>query len=179
MLVSGVPIDEPPVSLQLAPAQDAPVFANLFEFYAYDLSDAFGLDIGADGTFGDYPKLPLYWQEPDRRFPYLIRSGEQLAGFALITRGSPFTNAADFDVAEFFVLKRYRHCGVGGRAAIWLWNQLPGRWSVRVAECNRTAQPFWSGVIAHYAQGQFVQEEHEVAGKRWQVFGFDSQARRA
>ena len=168
-------MDDPPFSLQPASAQEAPILANLMALYAYDLSDAFGIDVPADGKFV-YPKLPLYWQEPDRRFPFLIRAGDQLAGFALVTRGSPFSNVADFDVAEFFVLKRYRRSGLGGRAAVRLWNELPGRWSVRVADCNRAALPFWRGVIAQYTHGQFVSEEQTVAGKGWHVFGFDSQS---
>jgi len=37
-------------------------------------------------------QLPLYWSEPDRRFPFLVRCGHLLAGFAFVTRGSPVSD---------------------------------------------------------------------------------------
>lgn len=45
-------------------------------------------------------------------------------------------NTEALDVAEYFVLRRYRHAGVERRAALLLWDRLPGKWTVRVAEGN-------------------------------------------
>ena len=106
------------VSLDVAPARDAALLANLLELYVHDLSEAFPLiELGADGRFG-YDPLPLYWSEPERRFPFLIRCGGRVAGFVLVARGSPASDDPDvLDVAEFFVLRRYRRSGVGRRAA--------------------------------------------------------------
>ena len=65
---------------------------------------------------------------------YLIRVRGRVAGFALVTRGSPATaDPLDLDLAEFFVLRSYRRSGVGRRAAVLLWNSLPAHWIVRVA----------------------------------------------
>lgn len=80
--------DADDVVLDLATPGDATVLSNLLELYAHDLGDTFGLELGPDGRYG-YEKLPLYWSEPDRRFPFLIRRGPHLAGFALVTQGSP------------------------------------------------------------------------------------------
>jgi predicted acetyltransferase len=160
--------------LQAAEPRDAPVLERLLELYAHDLSDAFALDLGADGRFG-YPSLPLYWSEPGRRFPFLIRVGPALAGFALAVRGSPLGSApTDLDVAEFFVLRRYRRSGVGRRAAHLLWDTLPGRWIVRVADCNRAALPFWRAVIAEHTGQQFTEEERALPGRVWTRFAFQS-----
>ena len=76
------------VSLAVATPADAPLLANLLELYLHDLSEAFPIEVGADGRFG-YEFLPLYWTEAGRRFPFLIRHGPHIAGFALVTRGSP------------------------------------------------------------------------------------------
>src|SRR5215472_4044631 len=96
------------VVLEPATLRDAAVLSNLLELYAHDLSDVFALEPGTDGRFG-YDKLPLYWTEPETRFPFLIRAGTRLAGFALATRGSPVSNDPNvFDVAEFFILRRHR-----------------------------------------------------------------------
>ena len=83
------PVVEPEeVSLDLATPDDAALLSNLLELYSHDLSDTFGLELGHDGRFG-YQNLPLYWSEPERRFPFLIRSGIRVVGFAFATRGLP------------------------------------------------------------------------------------------
>ena len=77
-------IDPNAVVLDVATLRDAAVLSNLLELYSHDLSEVFALELGADGRFG-YEKLPLYWAEPERRFPFLIRCGDRVIGFALIT----------------------------------------------------------------------------------------------
>ena len=135
------------VSLDVALSSDAGLLANLLELYVHDLSEVFPLiELRADGRFG-YDPLPLYWSEPERRFPFLIRCGERFAGFVLVTRGSLASDDPDvFDVAEIFVLRRFRLSGVGRLAAFLVWDRLPGRWIVRVSEGNRGAIPFWAAV---------------------------------
>src|SRR3954453_22280529 len=106
------------VSLDVAGPNDRGLLANLLELYIHDMTDVFpGVEIHADGRFG-YAKLPLYWSEPERRFPFIIRCDARVVGFALVTRGSPASDDPNvFDVAEFFILRRYRRSGVGRRAA--------------------------------------------------------------
>ena len=146
----------PPVTLDAARIDDAPLLANLLELYLHDLSEIFPINPGADGRFG-YERLPLYWSEPTRRFAYLIRSREEVAGFALVTRGSPATDDPEnLDVAEFFVLRSNRRSGIGRRAAFLLWDRLPGRWVVRVSEKNRGGIPFWESAIREYTGGAFA-----------------------
>jgi predicted acetyltransferase len=77
-------IDSREVVLDVAMPRDAEALSNLRQMYAHDLSEVFALELGADGRFG-YDKLPLYWSEPERRFPFLIRCGGRTAGFALIS----------------------------------------------------------------------------------------------
>ena len=112
------------VVLEAASSTDAGLISNLLELYAHDLSEAFPIEVGSDGRFG-YDRLPLYWSEPRRRFPFIIRCGGAIAGFALVMRGSPATDdPEDLDIAEFFVLRRYRRAGVGRRAAFLLWDRI-------------------------------------------------------
>jgi predicted acetyltransferase len=170
--------DSQEVVLELATAQDAAVLSNLVELYAHDLSDVFELDLGPDGRFG-YEKLPLYWSEPERRFPFLIRCDGRLAGFALITQGSPASDDSDdFDVAEFFVVRRHRRSGVGHRAACLLWNRFAVRWIVRVSEGNRAGCHFWANVIADYTGGVFEETTRPGSPYAWRIFSFNSLNRR-
>ncbi len=163
------------VRLDAATSKDAVLLANLLELYIHDLSDVFPhVELGEDGRFG-YRSLPLYWSEPERRFAFLIRDDETVAGFALATRGSPAVDDPGvLDVAEFFVLRRYRRSGVGRQAAFALWKQLPGRWIVRVAESNQRALAFWRPVIAEFTRGTAAEFTRPGERSPWRVFSFES-----
>lgn len=167
------------VALEIATAaRQLAVIANLMQLYAHDLSDVFGLDLGEDGRFV-YDKLPLYATEPDRRAAFLLRSGGHLAGFALVTRGSPASDDPTvFDVAEFFVARRFRRSGVGRRAAYALWDRFAAPWTVRVSQGNAAGCGFWTRVI-----GEYVGEAPDMITRAgnphaWRVFSFDSRHRR-
>jgi predicted acetyltransferase len=165
------------VSLAVATPADAPLLSNLVELYLHDLSESFPIHVGADGRFG-YEFLPLYWTETGRRFPFLIRSGPRVAGFVLVTRGSPATeDPTDLDVAEFFVLRQYRRAKVGRHAAFLLWNQFPGRWVVRASEGNHRAVRFWPAVIREYTGGAFSETGRPGTPHPWRVFTFESSSR--
>jgi len=166
--------DSSEVAISAAAPHDIDVMSNLLELYIHDLSQVFSLDVGRDGRFG-YAKLPLYWSEPEKRFPFLIHCGTQIVGFALVTRGSPASDKPeDLDIAEFFILRRYRRSGVGRRAAALLWNQLAGSWVVRVSEGNSNGYDFWASVIAEYTGGAFTETSRIGNPFAWRVFSFDS-----
>lgn len=166
------PVSAQDVALEVASPRDAPILSNLLELYCHDLSDVFALELGADGRFG-YDRLPLYWSDPERRFPFLIRCGNQIAGFALVTRDVPGSDDPNsFDVAEFFVIRRHRRSGVGSQAAVLLWNRLRGRWVVRVSEGNHGACRFWESTIADYTGGTFTRTARPGNPHGWRVFSF-------
>lgn len=162
------------IALHAAGPEDASLLENLLELYLHDLSEVFLIELGADGRFG-YETLALYWAEPERRFAFLIKSGERVAGFVLVTRGSPVSDDPNvLDVAEFFVLRRYRREGVGRRAASLLWERMPGDWIVRVSTGNRGALPFWRSVIAEFTRGDFTEWERAGTPHDWRVFSFNT-----
>jgi predicted acetyltransferase len=168
----------PPI-LERATPDAAPLLANLLQLYIHDLSEIFPIEPGPDGRFG-YDRLALYWSEPATRHAYLIRRGASIAGFALVTRGSPGSDDPDaLDVAEFFVLRRHRRSGIGREAAVALWDELPGRWVVRVSEANRAGLPFWGEVIRDYSGGDFEESTRPGDPNPWRVFTFESRARRS
>jgi len=164
------------VRLRVATAADTTALGNLLELYIHELSNVFpGLHVGSDGRFG-YAKLSSYF-EAEGRFPFLIERNSRLAGFALVTRGSPVAqDPAVFDVAEFFVLRSERTGGVGRRAAELLWHRFPGPWTVRVAEANRDGLAFWSSVILSFADGASVEVRRagDRGGMGWRIFRFST-----
>jgi predicted acetyltransferase len=162
------------VVLERATQADAALLSNLLELYVHDLSEIFPVEIGPDGRFG-YEKLSLYWSEHERRFAFLIRSGTRIAGFALVTRGSPMTDDPEaLDVAEFFVLRRHRRSGIGRQAATLLWDRFAGQWIVRVSEANRPGLPFWGAVIGAYTNDTFSESRRPGSPHGWRVFSFKS-----
>ena len=163
------------VTLEVALLRDFSLLANLLELYLHDLSEAFpSIELGPDGRFG-YEKLPLYWSEPQRRFPFLIKYATRVAGFVLVTRGSPVSDDPNvFDLAEFFVIRRYRRAGVGRRAAVLVWDRFPGAWIVRVSEGNIGALPFWADVVAEYTNGTATESKRSGTPNGWRVFSFNS-----
>ncbi|MEO8315968.1 MAG: GNAT family N-acetyltransferase [Pseudomonadota bacterium] len=162
------------VHLHRATPDLSPLLCNLLELYIHDLSQFFPIEPGPDGRFG-YGKLPLYWSEPELRHAFLIKLGNRVVGFALATRGSPASsNPQDLDVAEFFVLRAYRHRSVGRQAATALWDMLPGHWVVRVSNANKAGLSFWTQAISRYTAGVFAQCKGSGHLSGWRIFNFDS-----
>lgn len=167
-----------PVVLTPVTPSDKVLVSNLLQLYIHDLSAIFTkVELGPDGRFG-YPQLPLYWSEPERRFAYVIRQGPQVAGFVLAKLGSPVIEDPDVhDIAEFFVMRRYRQGGVGRQAARLLWEALPGKWTVRVFEGNTAALAFWSRVVGEFTEGRASVSTRPGEPHGWQVFYFETIAK--
>ncbi len=146
------------MNITLTPATlgEKPILERLMQLYLYDFTEFDGDDVNDQGL---YPNtyLPLYWLEPQRH-PFLIRVAGKLAGFVLVR--------VDIDglidpprkvnqIAEFFVLKKYRQGGIGAFAAQATFDQFPGKWEVDQIAENLPAQAFWRKIIARYTNGQF------------------------
>jgi predicted acetyltransferase len=152
---------------------DLPIVGNLMELYIHDFSEFLAVVPGPDGRFG-YPNLSLFWSEADR-FPFLIRVGGDLGGFALIAQvHDPADGEPVWDVVEFFVLRGLRRRGVGAEAARQIWRRFPGRWQVRVMPSNRAAIHFWKQAIAAVGWETIASTLITEDGRPWHVFSFDS-----
>jgi predicted acetyltransferase len=164
------------VRITQASSSERPVLENLLDLYLHDFSEVFGNAPGADGRF-HYERLPLYFEDPDRT-PFLFRADGQLAGFALVSRGSLVSGSRDvMDMSEFFVVRGLRRRGIGRTAASAVFRSFPGTWEVRALERNRGAAEFWADAIASHTQGAFERRAWESeAGMRWQMFRFEQEA---
>ena len=137
------------VDVTEASANDHSVFERLLELYRYDFSVFDGADVDARGVYG-YPYLDWYWVEPERH-AFLVRVDGRVAGFALVRAGDPH------DMAEFFVMRKYRRDGTGTRVARNVFARFPGNWQVRQLRTNEPAQRFWRRAIPV----PFVEDEWE------------------
>jgi predicted acetyltransferase len=60
-----------------------------------------------------------------------------------------------YSMAEFFVMKKYRHSKVGQYVSTELFNQFKGIWKVGQIESNKPAQIFWRKTIERYTQNNY------------------------
>jgi predicted acetyltransferase len=154
------------VTTSILPAQreDSPLLRNLFQFYYYDMNELLGGPVGPGGLFSP-PPLDAYWED-SWRHPFLLRVDGHPAGFALVHRRSRITgDPTIWDVAEFFVMRQYRHKGAGTELALHVFERFRGRWEVRQFPANVAATKFWRGVIAQHMSGAF--EDAVSDDERW------------
>jgi predicted acetyltransferase len=147
------------VTLHKATADDLPVVKNLAPYYIYDMSEHMGWPCTADGRFGGCDDLESYWTAPGKH-AFVLRSGNELAGFALILADNAEPDV-DFSVTDFFVLRKFRGRGAGQRIAHELFNRFRGRWKVEQFEKNAPAVAFWQKTIDRYTRGRFQQRNGE------------------
>jgi len=146
------------IEISEATLDNQPILANLMELYLYDFSEIVGDDCSDNGLFG-YPPLDLYWLVTGRH-AFLVRVDSRLAGFVLVKEGSLYLdNPADNDipmqVAEYFILRKYRRQGLGTQVAWKIFDRFPGRWEIAEIVENTSAQVFWRKIIGQYTNGQF------------------------
>jgi predicted acetyltransferase len=161
------------IEIMQASHDQKPVLEYLLELYIYDFTEFLDFDVGPDGSYG-YDRLPLYWKDSNR-YPFLIFVENKIAGFAFVQRGCPVSDDKDvWDIAEFFILRKYRRKTVGTVAAINLWGRFKGRWQVRVLPGNKQALSFWSRAINQFVGIIVPAKEVEINKELRFVFYFDS-----
>jgi predicted acetyltransferase len=153
-------------NIEINPAEvsERPILRHLMELYLYDFSEFDNADLGPSGLY-EYPYLDHYWVEPERS-PFLVRLDGHLAGFVLVARYNYLTGLKDtWTIAEFFIMRKYRHQGVGEHAARLIFDQFHGAWQVGQISENTPATIFWRKVISRYTHDQF--QEHILNNDDW------------
>lgn len=152
---------------------DVPIVRRLVQLYIYDLGGAI-FRVEPDGTFGSPGWHRQFWTRADRHH-FVLRVRGRPAGFALVrelqARGGPA-----HEMAEFFVLRRYRRRGIGTRAASALFARFPGRWELSVLTWNAVARPFWRRVIRRAAVGRVAERRRRRGDLMFVVYEFETVA---
>lgn len=130
------------------------VFMQMMELYMYDFSEFSDEDINEYGYFG-YLRIDDYWNE-EGRYPFFIRVDGKLAGLVLVRSCCEYNDLPNpHNIAEFFVMKKYRRKGVGKEVAMKIFEMFPGGWEVSQWVNNLPAQYFWKQVISKYTKGKY------------------------
>ncbi|KAA0945699.1 MULTISPECIES: GNAT family N-acetyltransferase [unclassified Pseudomonas] len=131
--------------IQTGPEQ-AQLIRNLYQFYAYESSDWEQEDVEVDGRFYIHEEhLARYWQDPQWSANLLLVDGF-IAGFLLIEQSElPGLNA--LELADLFILKRYRRQGIGRALATQVLTSGEADWLVRFYDQDEASQAFWRTVL--------------------------------
>jgi len=166
------------VILRQAELDDREILANLLEKYDYEFSQYDGRDVNKLGLYG-YEYLDYYWNA-DKRWAYFIEVDGKLAGFVMVIDLPEVEGTeTDFQIAEFFVMYKYRRSGVGRQAFFLVLDKHKGRWQLKRHPKNIASVCFWDNVINEYTKGQYeLITSHPkldyVDGTLGDVFFFDN-----
>lgn len=142
------------LSVDIATAAERAVVDNLVQLYIHDFSELYAgtsrSDLGADGRYVVDIPLDRWWGGADDHVPLLLRVDGRLAGFALINASPHGRAPVDRNIAEYFIVRKYRRAGVGTAAAHAIFDRWPGHWEAAVMRENIAARAFWERCIRSY-----------------------------
>ncbi|MFF5865562.1 GNAT family N-acetyltransferase [Pseudomonas sp. NPDC012596] len=136
-----------PIELLPTTADQAELIRNLYQFYAYESSDWEQEDVEVDGRFYVHEEhLQRYWACEGWSANLVLVDGF-IAGFVLVERSElPGIDASE--LADLFILKRYRRQGIG-RAVAQQMLTGPGDWLLRCYALDPIAVAFCKAVVAN------------------------------
>lgn len=158
--------------------KEYPVIQNMARFYVYDMSEYLGMEAGweipQDGLYEciDFKK---YWED-ENSFPFLINYQAEIVGFVIIDKKGSYADI-DFNMAQFFILRKFKNKGIGKYIAQQCFKKFPGTWEVMVIPGNEGAYRFWRTTIKNYTNNNFTEYTCDIPhfnNSRKNIFKFDS-----
>ena len=148
------------MNFKLSSAKDGngkEIILNLMQLYTYELSffedETTNFNLSDHGSYVISDYIDLYWKE-DNRFPYILKCDDKLGGFVLVR----LNEEGYYEIAEFFVLNKYRKLGAGTYMANEMFNLFHGKWEIRTLLKNKRAQDFWRKVIMEVSNGKYQEK---------------------
>jgi len=142
------------INLKIVKEEEKEILRNLLEKYEYEFSKYTKQDVNHLGLYG-YSYLDYYWTEKNR-WAYFIIVDKKLAGFVMVIDLPEVSDrSTDFQMAEFFILHKYRRMNVGKKAVFEIFNKHLGDWQLKVHPENKTSIHFWTNVINEYTNGKY------------------------
>jgi predicted acetyltransferase len=165
------------IEIRLATIEQKAVIERLAQLYVHDLSEFMGWDCPYDGVFA-VRDMSCFWRPGN--YALLLYSPSHLVGFVLIDRRGA-NPEADYNMGEFFIMRKFRRQGIGGQVARKIFEALPGLWDVMQLPPNKPAIAFWRRIITEYCQGVFSEKLMLVPhlGFTMNVMHFDSRVANA
>lgn len=166
------------IKLTAATWADHPIIQNMGRFYVYDMSEycGFGPDweIPKNGLY-ECMDFKHYWSN-EKAFPFLIHYSNELVGFVIIDKkGSE--SIIDFNMAQFFILRKFKNKGIGKYVATLCFEKCLGIWEIMVMPENHGAYRFWQSIIKSYTHNNFSEYTRKIPHfnhKIKNIFRFES-----
>lgn len=151
--------------------KDKNIIYNLMQLYTYELSsfedETTTFTMLDSGLYAMNKYVERYWQD-EHRHPYVLKHNNELAGFVL----QRFNEENMNEIAEFFVLNKYRRMGAGRFMANKMFQTYKGKWEVMTLIKNEGAQRFWRNTIKDFTNNNF--EEKFIRDNSRLAFFFES-----
>ena len=151
--------------------KDKDIVFNLMQLYTYELSffedETTNFQLQENGLFKLSKYIDLYWIQEERH-PYILKYDGQIAGFVLVRFNEDGMN----EIAEFFVLNKYRKHGAGTFMANEMFKKFKGKWEIRTLLKNKQAQEFWRKVVKSASNENY--EERFIRDNTRYAFYFEN-----
>lgn len=151
--------------------KDKNVIFNLMQLYTYELSlyedETTDFELQDNGLYTMSKYIEMYWTS-EKRHPYILKCDDKIAGFVLQRYNEENLN----EIAEFFVVNRYRNTGAGTFMANEMFKKYKGKWEIRTLLKNKKAQDFWRSIVSKFSNGNF--EEKLIRNNTRYAFYFES-----
>lgn len=144
----------PIVSLVQATMKDYPIIQNMARFYVYDRSGYMGWGCEENGMF-ECIDFKHYFEDRDKK-AFIVKVENELAGFILLDKET-LINPIDWNLGEFFILKKFQNKAVGKYVAKEIFRKFHGKWLVAVMPQNIKALTFWRNVIGEVAKNNVTE----------------------
>jgi len=161
------------IALRRTTSQDNRALVHLTQFLLYDMSDVNAQDVDKYGRFGASSLQPYFL--PHATTALLIIVDGHIGGFVLVgTHSLLDPHFSGHSCHVFFVMKRYRRCGVGRAAATQLFAMLPGQWEIATFATHTVGHAFWRSVLDSYTHGVYKERRLQAGAWRGHVQSFDT-----
>jgi ribonuclease HI/predicted acetyltransferase len=142
------PAARSPLDLKLIEAtpEHTLMLINLSRLYAYDLSEHSSARTPQDGVFDLHPAD--FWENPHLH-AFVIKVNSELAGYGSLLADPDQVN---YDLEDFFILRKFRRQKVGTFMLRTLFNRFPGPWSI-AQPVDPAARAFLEKVLVPYSAG--------------------------
>ena len=151
--------------------KDKNIIFNLMQLYTYELSfyedETTHFELQENGLYKISKYINLYWLEEERH-PYILKCDGKIAGFVL----ERFNEDGMNEIAEFFVLNKYRKHGAGTFMANEMFKKYKGKWEIKTLLRKKQAQEFWRKVVKDASRGNY--EEHFIRDNTRYAFYFEN-----
>jgi len=141
------------IKIETVKKEEKEILKNLLEKYSYEFSQYNNLDINSFGLYG-YDYLDCYWTERNR-YPFFIKLDNKLAGFVMVNDYPEIKIDTNYTISDFFILYKYRRCGIGKYAVKYVLDKFKGKWQLKYHPKNEVSQKFWIKTISEYTKGKY------------------------